>query len=232
MQVSQRALAYMLLWALVCGVGLGVFYDCLVVLRRHTEPTSPFLLKLRGKLSLPPALRFGKSRGSLKQRSKKMEWPQNLWLFFQDVLFCLSFAVVAQLLLYAANDGQWRTSVIVLMLLACLVYRATLGRPVRRLLLLLRTVALLLLTWAVAVLIYPARWIWHLSEKPRRRVREKANRLRIQCAALVQKQKQKRAARRQSRREPQEKVASPTPAPRKPPDGKRVYVAGRRHTVN
>ena len=218
MQVSQQALAYMLLCALMCGVALGVLYDFLLLVRRRDEGRYPRAEHVRERLKPPRALNPTNKRAAT---TKNREWVMALILFFEDVGFCLLFAVVAVLLLYASNDGQWRTSVPVLMLAAFFGYRATLGRPIRQALACLRALISALFAWIVALLFYPVRLVWRLTGKPRCALAAVFRRARAQIQAYRMTQNQRRNVRRQNQ--------TPTPPPRRPPDGKTVFAKGGYH---
>jgi hypothetical protein len=226
MQVSQRALAAMLLWSLLCGSALGLVYDFLILLCRSMGPLPPFLTRLRERLSLPPPLRLKRQKEDL-QPGKKRKWGEMVVLFWQDVLVCLLFSVTTVLLLYYTNDGQWRFSVPICMLLAFWAYRVTLGRPLRFVLLLVRMLVSALLVWSTALLVYPFRWLWRRLEKPRQALYGRFLGLYRRILSAMEQSKQKRRDRRQSRRTPSN--VTPPPAPqrqRKPHDGKRVFASG------
>jgi hypothetical protein len=231
MQVSQRALAYMLLWSLACGAGLGLVYDLLAMLRGPMGLLPPFLMRLGERLALPPALRLKRLVKRPRSNNKKREWGEAVLLFWQDVLFCLLFAVVATLLLYYTNDGQWRMGVIVLMLLSLVGYRATMGRPMRFVLLLLRMLMSSLLAWIAAILAYPFRRLWRCLEKPRLALCGYVVGLYRRILLAMEQSKQKRRARRQSKQTTEDTSAPPAQQrQRKPPDGKRVFASGGQKT--
>ena len=219
MQVSQQALAYMLLCALLCGIALGVLYDFVSLVRRRDAGRYPHAEHLRERLKPPKAL---SPRRKQAGTMKKKEWIFDLILFFEDVAFCLLFSVVTVLLLYATNDGQWRTSVPVLMLVAFFGYRATLGRPIRQALAYLRALLSTILAWILALLFFPIRLAWYLTEKPRRAFVSAGCRLWAHIIACISVQKRKL----------RRKNNPPTPPLRRPPDGKTVFAKGGYHPMN
>lgn len=220
----------MLLWALACGAVLGALYDLIAVARGSRGELPPILVQLRKKLTLPPALRLPKKEKSLSENKRKREWIGVVLLFWQDVLLCLFFAIVAVLLLYYTNDGQWRTGVIALMLFSFFGYRATVGRPMRLVLLFFRTALSLLLSWIAAILIYPVRLLWQLSEKPRLWLMSCVLRLYRRLLASVDAQRRKREKRRRkSEKNASQNVAQSPMKTRRPPDGKTVFSRGGYH---
>ena len=216
MEVSQRALAYMLLWALLCGALLGGIYD-LFSFHRKTKGASPRMVWLKEKLTLPLALR----RRRCPAKRKKREWLGAVGLFLGDVLFCLLFAVVAVLLLYYTNEGQFRLSVPAIMLLSFFLYRITLGRPIRCVFEILSMLLRALFSWTTAILLYPCRLLWRCLEKPRRAIAACGRRIRERWLTYVRKQKQKRADRRKKSVAPAAYVKK-----RRPPDGRTVFARG------
>lgn len=220
MEVSQRALAYMLLWALLGGALLGCLYDLFSFHRRECKENSSCAARLAERTRLPGPLAWRKQRA----KSSKREWVSIVVLMAHDVLFCLLFALAAVLLLYYTNDGQWRWSVPIGMLSAFLLYRATLGRLVRRALEILLILMRALLLWTIALLLYPIRRMWRLWEKPRRMLIAWGRRLYHRLLSGVRGQIEKRRARQKTSDIPDE--VKQHVHNRRPPDGKTVFAKG------
>lgn len=113
--------AGMYLAAIVVGFLLGALYD---------------LLRVRHIASAPPH-KFGKAPTPVPLTPEALALPPRKWragvaLFFEDVLFALTAAIVTLLFLFAANKGKPRLLVFVLLGLGFVLYRKTLGRLVTR----------------------------------------------------------------------------------------------------
>lgn len=206
----------MLLCALACGAALGVLYDLIAPLRSRRTEVSWRLARLQKRLSPPSVLRLN---GARCVNNQGREWVEVVRLFFGDVLFCLAFSVTVVLLLYYTNDGQWRLSVPVIMFLSFVFYRATLGRPIRQLLTCVYTIIGLLLVWIVSLLTFPVRFMWHLSEKPRRALAAHGRRMRERVSLYAK-------TRKEMRRTEQKTDDIPQVPKRRPPDGKTVFTRG------
>jgi hypothetical protein len=75
----------------------------------------------------------------------------------EDIVCMLTVSVVLLLILYATNDGQFRLSAVVAMLLGYLLYRVTVKRGFQTVVALLRSCLLVIGIWIVALVSYPAR---------------------------------------------------------------------------
>ena len=233
MEVSQNALAFMLICALFSGVALGFVYDVLRMTRFWIEGIDPKVLSprlgaLKERVSLSPALRLPK-RKSKRSADKMKGIFSAVVLFVQDLLFCLLFAVVAALLLYQTNDGQLRLSAIVLMLLGLALYLATIGRLTKRFWALWTILLSALLCWIGALLIYPVRLLWRWLKKPFGwmigRVRGIINRFKQKFEL----KKQARIQRKQAKeKDNSEEFAAKRKLAGQSPDGKRIFVSGGR----
>jgi hypothetical protein len=229
MEVSQSALAYMLLWAFLGGLALGCVYDILRVLRLTDTTESPRVALICGKLALPQVLR-PHIYVKIKQPSVRIKrLARGIRLFFEDVLFCVLFAVTAILLLYYTNDGQLRLSAIACMLIGLGVYFATLGRITKPLFMLLFVLLCAVLCWTTALLIYPLRVLWRGLERPRRWLIHRycgmisRIRSRIEQRRVIKAQRKNNVADSTSLKQTRRLWAQQ-------PDGKRVFVAGgKRH---
>lgn len=224
MQISQRALAYMLLCAWVCGAALGVLYDGMLALLYPGKDMGARITRLKNKLLPPPALRLNLRPFANNKGATVVAVVERGAL---DILFCLLFAVTVILLLYETNDGQWRTSVPVVMLLSLALYRATLARPIRSLLAFGRTVLWALLAWVLGLFLYPIRRLLRRTQALRRRL---VGRMRAIGNGLLEAIRERRRARADRRRQHKQKSAldenNKTPTARKPPNGKTVFAKG------
>jgi hypothetical protein len=210
-------------------LALGCVYDILRVLRLTDTTESPRVALICGKLALPQVLR-PHIYVKIKQPSVRIKrLARGIRLFFEDVLFCVLFAVTAILLLYYTNDGQLRLSAIACMLIGFGVYFATLGRITKLLFMLVFVLLRAVLCWTTALLIYPLRVLWRALERPWLwlicRYRGMLSRIRG-CM------EQRRATKAQRKNNVAD--SAPTEQPRRllaqQPDGKRVFVAGgKRH---
>ena len=162
MEVSQRAIARMLLYSLVLGGLWGVFYDVLGTIRallegRHSPRGSAILTRIR-----PPfAFRRLEPRATDKPRP-----TAGVFLFFSDACFCLIGAVAVLLLLYATNSGQFRASAVCLLLLGFCLYRFLAPRLVFGILDVGVCLAIGVFTWVFALPAYPVArltlYLWGL----------------------------------------------------------------------
>lgn len=229
MEVSQSALAYMLLWAFLAGLALGCAYDILRILRLTDTTESPRVAFVRRKLILPQALRPHMPCKIKHPPARIKHLVTGVKLFFEDVLFCVLFAVTAILLLYYTNDGQLRLSAISCMLIGFGVYFATMGRITKPLFMLVFLLLRAVICWTTALVIYPLRVVWRALERPRLWL---ICRYRGMLSHIHTYMEQRRAIKAQRKNNVAD--SAPTEQPRRlleqQPDGKRVFVAGgRRH---
>lgn len=163
----------MLLAAIACGVMLGVLYDVLCLSRLWMRRQLPLaMVKLRERMALPQRLRFFAPRPhEQKKHGRVFAW---IFIFLEDIIFCLVATLVMILLLYEANDGQFRLSALLVAALAFVLYRVTLGRLLMLLCGILITLLCCLARWFVAILAYPAlalmRLLWRWTAVPRMRL--------------------------------------------------------------
>jgi hypothetical protein len=155
----------MLSCSLICGFLLGVLYDLVQCLcRGRGMKAAPWGGRCIEKIPMPRG-----GRHHLSDRSKAGKVKAicgTVSLVFSDVGFCLFFAVVMIVLLYYTNDGQFRSSAVAASLIGFGMYRYTLRRLLRPLLLLLRAVLWAVVCWTVVIVTYPVRrvslWLWSL----------------------------------------------------------------------
>lgn len=138
---TQRALALLFVYAVIVGFCLGGVYDLLRILRL---------------LCCAPR----KGTASVEQ-GRKFSFGTVL-LFWEDILFMLTFAVSLILLCYYGNDGRIRASAVIGIACGFFVYRQTVGRLVIRMAEILTAWIrkILAFLWRVASL--PFRWFGRL----------------------------------------------------------------------
>ena len=113
MELSQATIARLYLAAWILGAALGSFYD---------------LLRFpRAVLFRDPNREGDPSAGPLRKRR-----AVTIAVFLEDFLFCLVAAVGMILLFYEVNNGKIRPFAFLAAFGGFLLYRATLGRLVRR----------------------------------------------------------------------------------------------------
>lgn len=122
MEVSQGALAWLYLYALLLGIVLGGVYDILRISRvflgvHYSRRAARRLQSLRLPL-LPPA------------KKKKESRALGIVIFFEDLLFCVFSGICLILLFYAANNGNFRFLALLIVGIGFLLYRGTAGRLV------------------------------------------------------------------------------------------------------
>lgn len=122
MDISQSALAWLYLYALLLGMGLGAFYDVFRITRvflgvHYSRRTARRLQELRLPF-LTPHKKHTESRAL------------GIVVFLEDLFFCVFTGIALVLLFYAANNGKFRFPVLLCAGVGFLLYRGTIGRPV------------------------------------------------------------------------------------------------------
>ena len=163
----------MLVCSLLCGTTLGVAYDLMRCLAGcGIGPIPAWLQRWKSIICLPRRARPTERRNLGKARAI----VQIVARFVFDVCFCLCWAVAMAVLLYCTNDGQLRWSAVVVSLVGFGLYRCTIGRIIRPILLAARVTLLGILGRTVAVLAYPIRrllgWLRALIRPPLLAIRE------------------------------------------------------------
>ncbi len=209
----------MLLSAFLCGLALGVFYDALRLTRMWMgAELPPRAQHLRDRLSLPQPLNWIASKAP---KSKKLtDAAKAVLLFIEDILFCLAVAITVAVLLYRANDGQFRLSAVVVLLFGLGVYLMTLGRLVQHCSSMIVVLLRAALIWLGAILTYPFAWLIRLLIKWTAPLRMKINNQYLRCKQRIQSRKQARMTRTTYKKQ------SEASAPR-PTNGKHYFSKGR-----
>lgn len=122
MDISQSELAWLYLYALLLGGGLGALYDALRMTRiflgvHYSRYTAKRLRALRLPLLKP-------------QKKRAESRALGIVIFFEDFLFCTVAGFSLILLFYEANNGKLRFPVLLCAGVGFLLYRGTLGRLV------------------------------------------------------------------------------------------------------
>lgn len=149
MEISQTALAFMLLCSLISGAGLGLFYDALRIVRavfgvscKRTSAIGDGVVKAsfieRVLLPCLPlfAVRWCRTQNNDVNISKKgLRHKRNILptviIFVGDVIFGTVVGLTAVILTYYTNNGQTRGFVFLGMAIGFAVYRLTLAKLVR-----------------------------------------------------------------------------------------------------
>ena len=210
MEVSQHALAWMLLSSFLCGLALGVCYDVLRLTRMCMGVELPLQAqRLRDRTALPQKLRWTTGKGKPPKNRKLSETAKYIFLCAEDILFCLLIAITIVLLLYRANDGQFRLSAVALLLGGLAAYLMTLGRLVKQcsgvIVVTLRAVFI----WSGAILTYPFAWLVRLLIKWTTPVRAAIKHQYLRFQQRTQNRKQARLARATHKK--QTEVSDPHP---------------------
>ena len=121
MTVSQTQLALLYLNALLLGVGLGLAYDLIRIVRI-----------LLGEQFSTSACRFRDAQLPLLSAKKRKRHPRMLKLlvFVGDFLFCIFAAIAMILLFYQINNGKVRFLAFPMAGIGFYLYRRSLGRAV------------------------------------------------------------------------------------------------------
>ncbi|MBO5295117.1 MAG: spore cortex biosynthesis protein YabQ [Clostridia bacterium] len=151
MSISQSALAWLYLYALLLGLGLGAVYDLLRITRvflgvHYSQRAAKRLQNIRLPLLSP-------------YRRKKEKRALGVIVFLEDLTFCLFSAISFILLFYIQNNGKIRFPVFLCAGAGFLLYRATLGKLI---MLFSEVIAFFLETtarYAAFFLLYPIRKI-------------------------------------------------------------------------
>lgn len=195
MEVSQHALAWMLLSSFLCGLALGICYDMLRLTRMWVGVELPPPAKrLRERMALPQRLRWATEKAKVPKSQKLSETAKYIFLLAEDILFCLLIAITLVLLLYRANDGQFRLSAVVLLFGGLAAYLMTLGRLVKQCSGIIVVTVRAVFVWSGAILTYPFAWLIRLLVKWTAPVRTKIRKFYLGLKQKAQSRKQARLA--------------------------------------
>ena len=133
--LSQSVFLTMLAVSAAAGIGLGLAYDCLVLLRHLLRPPkgrhSPSDARTApSRAAVTPQIPAGQPDASRAVESGKTLPPSPG--FWGDLLFSLVASVTAILITYYTNDGVLRAPMIVGLGVGFGAWYATLGRLLRR----------------------------------------------------------------------------------------------------
>lgn len=156
MEVSQNALAWMLLCSFLCGLVLGFCYDVLRLTRMWIgAELSPTAILLRHRLALPPRMKLISVKPRAEKSDKYTKTLRFVVLFIEDILFCLLVAITLALLLYQTNDGQFRLSAVAMLFCGIGIYLMTIGRLIHLFSGVIFEVIRAMIIWLLAILAYP-----------------------------------------------------------------------------
>ncbi|MBQ7334900.1 MAG: spore cortex biosynthesis protein YabQ [Clostridia bacterium] len=149
MSISQSALAWLYLYALILGMCLGAIYDLLRITRvflgvHYSRRAAKRLQEIRLPFLSP-------------YRKKKENRALGIVVFFEDLFFCIFAGIAMILLFYIQNNGKIRFPAFLCAGAGILLYRATLGRLV---MLFSEVIAFVIETavrYTVFFLLYPVR---------------------------------------------------------------------------
>lgn len=173
MGASQSAVARLCVFALLLGVGSGLFYDFLRISRillgaqyraasenRFQNVTLPFI-------------------GNRPRRKHKR--LLGAVIFIEDFFFCLLSGIAMILLFYEVTNGEIRYAAFLFAVIGFVVYRFTIGKPV---MLLSETLAFLLeslVRYVVWLVLLPIRYVIELlkrvydTHQKKKRAKERRN---------------------------------------------------------
>lgn len=154
MEVSQLALARMLLLALAIGSALGFLNDGFRTTRLWLgAQLPPAADRLTDRLALPAV--FVKVMPFLKHTPRRPGRVARACLMFaEDIVLCLAGGVALILLLYATNQGQFRLSALAAMGAGIALYRFTISRLVMACSGTVTAILRSLIRWALALLLF------------------------------------------------------------------------------
>lgn len=129
MEIDPSLQLAMLLSALLWGVGMGILWELLTAIRILLGAyTPPEAMRAQYAKRLPL---LGRPVTFERKSPLRRVW-RGVVIALGDVLFCVVIAIVAILILYRYNDGVFRLSVPVLMLLGLALLRFISATPLAR----------------------------------------------------------------------------------------------------
>lgn len=141
----------MLIYSAISGFLLGIIYDIFRSFERILcKDASLWSEWLQNKLPFP----FNKASEPSKE-PKARRLFRTIFLFFKDVGFCLLCAVTALLVSYLTNHGQFRVSVIALMLSGFVLYLMIVRKLFRLVWEAMLVVLLFVLSWVTWIVTFP-----------------------------------------------------------------------------
>ncbi|MBQ7337758.1 MAG: spore cortex biosynthesis protein YabQ [Clostridia bacterium] len=248
MEVSQIALAQMLLSCFLCGIAMGFCYELLRLPRILLfGDLLPYAAVLQKKLTLSMSLRPISSRGHScdqeescrlpeesgegQKGSRKKTYLSSALMAITDILFCLICAIVLILVLYATNHGEFRLVAPGALFIGILISRCTLSRVLACFMQVLYVIVRASIIHLVAIILYPflksGLAVWHISLPLRQRL---AAQRRVRKEKRLQRADARREIRQNKRqRAKQTDQITEQPSPRPPHDGRRVFRMGGSH---
>lgn len=156
MEISQRLLGMLFVWAVALGFMLGVVYDVLRITHilcgvHYVKRFSQDERQVADMDLMSVALR--------RPRKRVLHTMRSVLIFTEDLLFGLVCGVSLVILLYYTNDGQLRALALFGMACGFFVYHQTLGR----LIMLFSEVIVLavrrFVRWTLRLVLMPIQWL-------------------------------------------------------------------------
>ena len=216
----------MLVYCFLSGIALGALWGLLKALFiKTTEEQSNAAKRLEARLRPPQRLWRARVAGSEKV-TRAIRMGSGVVSAVADCLIFLFSAIILILILYETNDGQFRLSAPMLMLVGCLVYRLTLGRLVARCLDLIVVLIRCAIIWMLVPVTLPFRLLFRLIGRWMVALRR---RLTDRWKENQRRRIEKRLLREQKRAEKQENRDDRDPIIARPPNSPRYFSKGTKH---
>ena len=155
MFADTRALFFLLVYSLIVGASLGVFYDSVML---AADMFFPPKANKKAIVRILPHNEYEANR-VLTPIDKKLQ-KRDVALFVFDIAFFTVSALTVIIMLYHLNYGQIRFFSLAFALFGFLLYRKTVGKPIRIALQKLLTVLLKGIDKAINAAFKPLKWIF------------------------------------------------------------------------
>lgn len=159
MEISQRLLGMLFVWATALGFSLGGVYDVLRITRILCGVH--YVKRFSGKENSSAEV-CAQSDAQLTWRRRIFRAQRTLFIFLGDVLFGVMCGIALIILLYYANDGQFRFLAVFGMACGFFAYYHTLGRLVMLFSEAIVLAVRRLIRWIVWLVLLPLRAIARL----------------------------------------------------------------------
>ena len=166
MEISQLSLALFCLVSFVFGVVYGAVYDLI-------SPLPSLFFKVHSK-GLNEKLYKSTELSEKRKRTRRL--ATNTAVFFHDLLYMFFFGVAFSVLIYICNDGIFRYSALLGMILGLLLYKKLLRRAVLAFSELVRFALWRAVLFAVSVVKVPFTFIMRVIK----RINAKAQKARLE----------------------------------------------------
>ncbi len=233
MEVSQGDLARLLIGALFCGFLLAGGRDIVrqaivaIVVPIDPERLSPRVMRLYHAI-IPVCRRSPLQRHQTRNRFSRTVGQifRSAAQFIYDVFFAIILAASLLLLFYMMNDGGFRLSAVLMMLVGIFLYQLTLKKGMNRICSIVAVLTQSLMLWGGWLLFWPLRRVWKCTIRPRRWVLARLEAIRRYLKQKIQRRRQRLMdVKRQEKAEQQPDRISVL---RERQNGKKVYVSGKK----